>query len=81
VALYWVSFDSKPSRSPGYTQLSRQHSRHTRLRDAGLLTLPEMASLLGVYIEAWRRRKAGELHGTPMVKTTTYMKLFRFAMQ
>jgi hypothetical protein len=28
------------------------------LRDAGLLTLPEMASLLGVSTsEAWRRRK------------------------
>ena len=48
--------------------LSRQHSlksRHTSLRDAGLLTLPEMASLLGVSTsETWRRRKAGELHGT-----------------
>jgi hypothetical protein len=48
--------------------LSRQHSlrsRRTRLRDAGLLTLPEMASLLGLSIsEAWRRRKEGKLHGT-----------------
>jgi hypothetical protein len=48
--------------------LSRQHnlrSRRTRLRDAGLLTLPEMASLLGVSISAaWRRRKEGKLQGT-----------------
>lgn len=47
--------------------LLRHHglkSRHTRLREAGLLTLPEMASLLRASeSEIWRRRKQGKLLG------------------
>ena len=63
----YVTADGRQFTAKIIDAISRHHSlksRYTRLRDAGLLTLPEMASLLGVSTsEAWRRRKQGQLRG------------------
>src|SRR5215467_15253071 len=81
----YVTADGRRFTAKIIDAISRHHSlksRYTRLRDAGLLTLPEMASLLGDL--HWKCGAVGNKDSCavgPTVTTNICMNLSRFVMQ